>query len=279
MPRTGNSQHRNTRMARRLSLGVLAVALFGAGLHPARAQQHTAGTLAPPAGEWSRLEVSATPYFWIPWTGVGVRPSNTRIPSASGTIDPGTLISHLTWVPFMGAIELRDGEFALFGDFFHAPLKAGINTHGILFGSATGSTTLDSGTALLLYRPIALPDQSVDVGVGMRAWGLDGGISLAQGLLPAVSVSSGESWADPIIAARYHRELGNGFSATAYADVGGFGVGAHIDWQIVGSIDYAMRPGIDLHAAFRSLNVNYGGQLADFNVNMYGPIISATFHF
>jgi len=92
-------------------------------------------------------------------------------------------------------------------------------------------------------------------------------------------VSSGLGWADPLIGVRYRRDLGNGLSLTAYADVGGFGAGAHIDWQLLGTIDYALKPGLDLHASFRSLNFNYTGVHAGFDVHMYGPIVSATFRF
>jgi hypothetical protein len=132
---------------------------------------------------------------------------------------------------------------------------------------------------MFMYRPIALPDQYVDVGIGLRAWGLDGDIQLNQGLLPAANVSHGLAWADPLFGARYRRDIGNGYSMTAYGDVGGFGLGAHIDWQLVATVDYAANSWIDLHGGFRSLNFNYGGSRADFDVHMYGPIISATFRF
>ncbi len=98
-------------------------------------------------------------------------------------------------------------------------------------------------------------------------------------VLPAVNISHGGAWADPLLAVRYHRELGNGFSATGYADVGGFGAGANVDWQLVATIDYAWKPGLDLHGGFRSLNFDYGAPRADFNVHMYGPILAATFRF
>jgi hypothetical protein len=138
---------------------------------------------------------------------------------------------------------------------------------------------VDTGSAMFLYRPIAQPDQYLDVGAGVRVWGFDGDISLNQGLLPAVNISNGGAWADPLIAARYHRELGNGFGATVYGDVGGFGLGAHVDWQVIGTLDYALRPGIDLHAGFRSLNFNISAPRAGLNVNMYGPMLAATFRF
>jgi hypothetical protein len=113
----------------------------------------------------------------------------------------------------------------------------------------------------------------------MRAWGFGGGITLNEGLLPSFAVTNGASWADPLIGARYHRDLGNGFGATAYGDVGGFGLGAHIDWQLLGTIDYAAQSWVDLHVGFRSLNFNYSLPRSNLNVNMYGPIIAATFRF
>ena len=213
------------------------------------------------------------------WTSVGIRPSNTRINSASETIDPGNLYGHLTWVPFMGAAEFRNGPYGIAVDYIHAPLQAGIGTRNILFNGASAGLGLDIGSATFLYRAIAQPDQYVDVGLGVRAWGLGGDIALNQGLLPPANVSNGLAWADPIFAARYHRDLGNGFSLTASGDIGGFGLGAHIDWQLVGTIDYAWNSWIVLQAGFRTLNINYGAARADFNINMYGPVIGATLHF
>jgi hypothetical protein len=189
------------------------------------------------------------------------------------------MITHLTWVPFMGEIEFRYGPYGVIADYIHAPLKSGASTRGILFSGATAGVTIDSGTAMFLYRAMQDRVQYVDVGGGVRAWGLGGDISLNQGLLPPAIVSTGMSWADPMLALRYHRDLGNGFGATAYADVGGFGVGANVDWQLIGTIDYTVASWLDLHGGFRTLNFNYDGPRANFNVHMYGPILSGTFHF
>jgi hypothetical protein len=56
-------------------------------------------------------------------------------------------------------------------------------------------------------------------------------------------------------------------------------VGAHFDWQLLGTIDYTLRPGLDLHFGFRSLNFSYGAPRTNINMNMNGPLISATFRF
>jgi hypothetical protein len=277
----------NRILSRLLAIGVTFV-LIGTSVYsvPARAQNPTGqpeqsiiGEPAPAGSGAQSIEVLVKPYLWLPWTSLDISPSNTRIPSSSETIDPGKLISHLTWVPFMGAAEFRNDRSGFLIDYLHAPLKAGIGTRNILFTGGAGGLGLDTGTAIFLYRPLVQRDEFVDFGIGVRAWGLGGNISLNQGLLPAANVSNGLSWADPLIAVRYHRELGNGFSATAYGDVGGVGLGAHIDWQLIGTIDYAVNSSIDAHVGFRSLNFNYGAPRADFNLNMYGPIISATLRF
>lgn len=253
-------------------------ALVASAPHLVRAQA-TSSAPNSPASTWQGIDILFTPYVWFPWTSFGVRPADTRIPSVSNTIGPGHLYDQLTWFPFMGETEFRHDQYGIVLDYIHAPLKAGVSTRDILFSGGTGGLTIDTGTAMFLYRAIAQPNQYVDVGMGVRGWGLAGDISLNQGLLPPVSVSSGLAWADPLFAVRYHRELGNGFGATIYADVGGFGLGAHVDWQAVGTIDYAWKSNVDVHAGFRSLNFNYGAPHADFNVNMYGPIIAATFKF
>src|SRR5215212_443373 len=272
-----------THMTARFSRALLALALVLGGLAEARAQQPAdpPPPAPPPATLLPGIEVLATTYLWFPWTSVGVRPANTNLSSVSTTIGPGDLYSHLTWVPFMGQAELRSGPFGVVTDFIHAPLKSGVSTRDILYGGGTGDFTINTGSAVFLYRTLALPNQNADIGLGFRAWGLDGAIALnpRRERVPSVTVANGLSWADPLIAARYHYDFGNGFAATAYGDLGGFGVGAHFDWQLLGTIDYALRPGLDLHAGFRSLNYSYGAPRANISMNMNGPIISATFRF
>jgi len=96
-----------------------------------------------------------------------------------------------------------------------------------------------------------------------------------------VSVTPSGSWTDPLIGARYHRDLGNGFALTAYGDFGGFGVGAHTDWQVMGTVDYSLSPSWNLHLGYRSLNFNITGSEGRFGFNLHlrGPIIAGTFRF
>ena len=72
-----------------------------------------------------------------------------------------------------------------------------------------------------------------------------------------------------------------GSGLTAYGDVGGFGVGAHTDWQVLGTVDYSLNPSWNLHLGYRSLNFNITGSEGrfGFDVHMRGPILAGTFRF
>jgi hypothetical protein len=267
------------RLARPLLLGVAALAVAGAaaGAH-AQDQPPPPVTLTPPPNDSPRLEILVTPYLWLPWTSVGVRPVSPNLAGRSVTIGPGDLITHLDWVPFMGEAEIRMGPWALVTDYIHAPVTSGISTRGILFGSGRSGVSTNTGTAMILYRIVSTPTQYLDVGAGARAWGINTELSLSQGqLLPAVNVTGGQTWGDVLAGARYHYNLGHGFGATAYGDIGAGR--AKIDWQAVGTVDYQIAHWPTLHAGFRSLNFNYQGAFARFPVNMYGPFVAATFRF
>ena len=99
--------------------------------------------------------------------------------------------------------------------------------------------------------------------------------------LAGASSNQRAGWGDPLFAGRYHYGFDNGVGLTAYGDVGGFDLGAHTDWQVMGTVDYVLNSWISLHVGYRSLNFSYsasGGTLG-FNVHMSGPIFAGTFRF
>ena len=252
---------------------VVALAAIMTGLHPARAEDALS-----PGG----MQIFLTPYLWLSGINVTTQTPLAREPQVNSDVSAIDLLSHLSGVPFMGSAEIRDGPFGLLGDVLHVPVSTTIRTRDVLFQGGKAALNTNTGTALFLYRALEEPSQFADIGGGFRAWGFAANLNLNAGLLPAASVSRTASWGDPLLAGRYHRELGNGFALTAYGDVGGFGVGAHVDWQVVGTIDYALNPSTNLRLGYRSLNFNYqasGGFNLGFNVHMKGPILAATFRF
>jgi hypothetical protein len=256
----------------------VALALIGAGARPAGAQDAT------PA---SGVQILFTPYLWLAGINSTIQTPLPRAPTVTSDVSAIDLLSHLSAVPFMGSIEIRDGPLGLLGGAFHVPVSTDITTRNVFFNGGTAGLITNAGTSTLIYRVLDTPGQYADLGVGFRAWSFTANLTLNPGILPGASATRSANWVDPLIAGRYHIDLPSGFlpsgfGLTAYGDVGGFGVGAHSDWQLLGTVDYAPKPWLDLQLGYRTVNFNYtasGGFDLGFNVHMKGPILAATFKF
>lgn len=274
-----------SRQATFAALASLAfLGLSAAAPHPAIAQQSPAliGPLPAPAVNVppSGPQIILTPYLWLAGINSAINTPLARAPVVNSSVGAFQLYGHLDGVPFIGSAEIRDGPFSLLGDVIHLPVGTDVTTHNVLFQGGNAALTANIGTAVFLYHALDEPVQELDAGLGFRAWGVSSRLTLNGLRLPTANLSREAGWADPLIAARYHREFGNGFGLTAYGDVGGFDVAAaHIDWQIVGTIDYALKPWAVLRLGYRSLNVSASGNVLGYNVHMKGPILGASFRF
>jgi hypothetical protein len=254
---------------------VLAVIIGGS--RPACAQD-----AATPGG----YQFFVTPYLWLAGVYATTATPLARRPEVDSDVGPFQMLGHLEGAPFMGSAEIRDGPFGLLGDVLHVPVSTDIRTRDVFFQGGKAALATNTGTALFLYRALEEPGQFADLGVGVRAWGFSANLTLNPGTLAGQSVVRSTSWADPLFGGRYHIDLPSGFlpdgfGLTAYGDLGGFGVGAHTDWQVIGTVDYALNSSINFHLGYRSLNFSYSASNSNlgFNVHMRGPILAATFQF
>ena len=258
---------------RRLLLAALgSIAGFAAALNAALAQDASA-----PGG----YQFFVTPYLWLASVHATTLTPLAREPQINSDVSTIDLLSHLEGAPFMGSAEVRYGSLGFLVDAIHLPVSTKITTRDIFFQGGNAALKADTGTGIALYRFFQDPVQFADVGLGFRAWGFSSNLTLNPGRLDGLALSRTGSWADPLIGGRYHRDLGNGFGLTAYGDVGGFGVGAHTDWQVLGTVDYSLSPSWDLHLGYRSLNFSITGSEGrfGFDVHMRGPILAGTFRF
>jgi hypothetical protein len=245
---------------------------LASGLHGANAQEGPAP---------SEYQFFVTPYLWLASVHATTLTPLEHEPEVNSNVGVFQLLGHLDGAPFMGSAEVRYGQLGFLVDAIHLPVSTTITTHDIFFRGGNAALKANTGTGIALYRVLEDPVQFADAGLGFRAWGFSSRVELNPGLLPGVSVTPSGGWTDPLIGARYHRDLGNGFALTAYGDVGGFGVGAHTDWQVLGTVDYSLNPSWNLHLGYRSLNFNITGSEGrfGFDVHMRGPIIAGTFRF
>jgi hypothetical protein len=251
---------------------VVALATIGAGPSSVCAQEATG-----PYG----MQFFVTPYLWLAGIDATTKTPLQRVPEVNSSVGPFQLLGDLDGAPFMGSFEVRQGPLGFLGDVLHVPVSTNITTRNVLFQGGNAALKTNMGTGVVLYRLLDQPTQFADLGLGFRAWSFSADLSLNPGLLPGQSVNRSSGWGDPLIGGRYHYDFGNGFGLTAYGDVGGFGVGAHSDWQVIGTVDYALNSWINLRLGYRSLNFNYQASDSNlgFNVHMKGPILAGTFRF
>jgi hypothetical protein len=230
----------------------------------------------------SGLQVIAYPYLWLAGLDMAIETPLARAPQVDISAGAGQILSHISYMPFMGAAELRYGPFGVLADGLHVPLDVPITTRNIFFSGGSSAVVLNVATGDALYRILDRPVQTIDAGLGFRHWSASATTTLnGRVFVPTESVTDSGGWTDPLIAARYHRDFGNGFGLTAYGDVGGFGIAAHSDWEIIGTLEYVWSPQLTFDVGYRSLNVAYSasGKLLGYNVHLKGPLLGLTLRF
>ena len=93
------------------------------------------------------------------------------------------------------------------------------------------------------------------------------------------SGSKTETWIDPMVGARFQAPLGQNWSLKTYGDVGGFGVGSHFTWQLLGEVQYDLSSRWSLSAGWRHLKIDYDHNGFVFDAAMDGPILGAVYRF
>jgi hypothetical protein len=261
-----------------LALGVSGPVEALAQQAPTQVSQ-TLSQTAPPAGG-SLWSFRVSPYFWMTSlkgdVGVG-----KRLPPAKVDIDFNQIFDAIDWShpPVMLSGEVRYDRFAFVTDFIDVKLEDSQSpTIGPVSLKTDATLTLAIWTFGGSYRLLQQGPATLDVMAGGRLWNLDGTLKL-KGPRRGRNFSGNQTWVDPIVGVSGRVDLGSGFALQAEGDVGGFGVGADSDWQVVGALQYQVSNWLSLDAGYRYLTVNYSNGGFRLDASMSGPIIGASFRF
>lgn len=96
------------------------------------------------------------------------------------------------------------------------------------------------------------------------------------------TVDQSESWVDPIIGTRFALDLGERWTLSGEADIGGFGVGSDLAWNAQAFLGYETslfgRPAT-LAAGYRALSQDYESGSFKWDVTMHGPVLGLALRF
>jgi hypothetical protein len=250
----------------------LALSLLAAvAVNPAQAQE---GAEATGSGGWS---FAFAPYLWA----AGMEGKMATLPPAGpAEVDAGfdDILEDLSFA-FMGIGEVRYGRFAVVADMVYVDLKDDASTPGPFFSGAKLESETFIGTFQGSYRVLAAEQGHLDMLAGARVWHVSTELDLDAGLLAARRRSDSETWVDPIIGAQGQLKLGAGFYVTALANVGGFGVGSDLTWDVFGGIGYQAWDWFAPVVGYRHLSVDYDNDGFLYDVDMSGPLIGGVIRF
>jgi len=214
-----------------------------------------------------RWEFVVAPYFLAPYMdgtlGVG---------SLSATVDasPGDIFDKLQF-GFMLYAEARRGPWGAFVDGLYMELEQGAQNTGATASANQGAVQISG------FRRLT---PALDLLAGARVNVLDAGITLPT---PGTSASQSSTWVDPLVGLRVRAPVPAPWQLGIMADIGGFGVGSKLAWQIYPMAGLRVSRLLSVHAAYRMLDMDYetgnGTTTFAYDVRIFGPEIGLAFHF
>jgi hypothetical protein len=184
----------------------------------------------------------------------------------------------------MGRAEARKGNLLLTLDLLYLNLEDEQST-------ARGLET-EVGLKLLItefgagYRlgtwplsPDVLPAVAFDVLVGGRYVFLESSIDIDGGPRGGVDIERDVDWIEPFVGGRFLLTLSKRITIGVRGDVGGFGVGSDLTWNLVGGIQYQVSRQVALAGGYRALDIDYAQGSGGLDVLMHGPLLGAVFRF
>lgn len=244
-----------------------AVALVLMVALPAAAQESVRGSA--PAGEWTG---QVTPYLWGSGLGGTLTPF-TGAPTVRIDKSFSEVLEDSDGAFFLSAFARRD-RLVLLGDFsYAASSKQGRIPPGL---PAEGRLRQTSLTLAAGWRVHEDDRFAFDLLGGLRHWDVSAAVAVP---LAGVARSPGDSFTDPLLAARVNVSLAPRWSVIGYADVGGFGAGSDSTQQWLVVANYAATDAWVVSAGLRALSVDYreGGTRVD--ARLAGPLVGASWRF
>ena len=223
----------------------------------------------PPAGEGAELAFALRPYLWA--AGISGDMSADSDDGTGIAADFGGL-DHLDGALLLASEARLDDGVVLLGDFVWVSLE--------------GEDTPPSGTPVrsdldvieaqlaLAWRVARGSRVDCDLLAGLRVIGLEA--RLASG---AVDADRSETLLDPLIGVRGNVRLAGDWRLSLYADVGGFGAGTELSYQLAAIVEYAITDRIAVGLGYRQLGLDVEEPHLEFDGAIGGPLLGCGFRF
>lgn len=236
---------------------------------PAASSPPQAGSDA--ADEGWHIVTSA--YLWFPGIHgtIGALGRDTGVSSS-----PVDLLSKFRF-GFMGAMEFRNKRLLVPLDMFWVRIG---DDKALPFPSLMATTAKVKGSEFILtpkigFRVVDQEKFKIDALAGFRYWHFGENVQFTPSNLN-LNFSSSQNWVDPLVGGRIQVALTPRIAINVLGDVGGWGTGSQLDYQVAGILGYKIKPTWTLNAGYRYLYVDYRGASTTINLVTSGILFGIT---
>jgi hypothetical protein len=224
-----------------------------------------------PRDDPDRWRFEFVPYIWLASLDgtIGLDP----LPTVRIAADLPDSLVNLDFA-IADSFTARKGRWAIFSDITFTKLgvdETVSSSHveidsGLLWASLAGG-----------YAVVDAPGGRVELLAGARYALLDND-GESEGSVTA-STSADEDWLDPLVGFNARAELADRLSVGLLANVGGFGVGSDLSYELLPRVSYAFNDIINLHAGYRLLSLDFDSSDVQYDVREFGWMLGVGFNF
>ena len=227
-------------------------------------------------GSGSGWEFAVTPYLWMSGFKANIdTPQGESVKVDESFTD---ILGDLKFA-FMAGFEAKHGRFVSVQDIFFLSMGSSADGHiGPVPIDAEVDEKLLTTTHLFGYRVVDDGPMFVDLMAGGRFTSIKIDVELT-GPLQTIERDTKKTEFGPVIASRVRFPLSERWGVALYGDLGGFGIGADLSWQLLGTVQYAISDNWSLVAGWRHFNAKQDKNGWDVDIKLDGPILGATFRF
>lgn len=177
----------------------------------------------------------------------------------------------------MGAMEFRNKRLLVPLDMFWVRIG---DDKALPFPSLMATTAKVKGSEFILtpkigFRVVDQEKFKIDALAGFRYWHFGENVQFTPSNLN-LNFSSSQNWVDPLVGGRIQVALTPKIAINVLGDVGGWGTGSQLDYQVAGILGYKIKPTWTLNAGYRYLYVDYRGASTTINLVTSGILFGIT---
>jgi hypothetical protein len=246
-----------------------------AGQPPAADPAPSAPSPAGTTGADDAWHFAVSPYLWFPGVhGTAVGPRGNGLGFRAS---PSDLLSHFRF-GLMGAVEARRKRILGTLDMMWIRLE---DDKALPFPRLGAISANIKATEFLLtpkigFRVVDEGKLKIDALAGFRYWHFGESLNFNPSLL-GLNFTGSQNFVDPLVGGRIEAALSPKIVATVLGDVGGWGTGSQLEYQVAGLLGYKIKPTWTLQAGYRYLYIDYRNSRGSvFNATTAGVVFGVT---